>query len=242
MTIILWTHPRSVSTAFERTVAERGDIEILHEPFSDLYYGFDKKATAVSYAPQLDFEPSYTNIKKFILNQSNHSEKLFIKDMAYHGYQYLKNDFDWMKSFVPVFLIRHPEKSIPSNYKLNSAVTSEEIGYDSLYEVYQLYLKNKIQPLVIDAADFTSQPKKVLAKFCDYCNLEFDEKSLQWKKEAPKAWKTWEAWHKDAANAKGIEVKNTKYEHDIHNHPTLKAFYEYHIDYYQKLLNNKSKI
>lgn len=242
MTIILWTHPRSVSTAFERTIAERGDFDILHEPFSDLYYGFDKKATAVGYTPQLNFEPSYSNIKEFILKKSKQSKKLFIKDMAYHCFEYIQSDFEWLKTFKPVFLIRHPEKSIPSNYKLNQEVTSEEIGYDTLYEIYQLYIKNNIQPLVIDAEDFTNQPQKVLAAFCNYSNIEFDEKSLQWKKEAPKAWKTWEAWHKDATNAKGIEVKNTKYEYDVYNHPSLKAYYKYHIAFYEKLLSKKSKI
>ena len=36
--IALWTHPRSISTAFERVMMERGDLKILHEPFSYLYY------------------------------------------------------------------------------------------------------------------------------------------------------------------------------------------------------------
>ena len=36
--IALWTHPRSISTAFERVMIERGDFNVLHEPFSYLYY------------------------------------------------------------------------------------------------------------------------------------------------------------------------------------------------------------
>jgi hypothetical protein len=36
--IALWTHPRSISTAFERVMMERKDFKILHEPFSYLYY------------------------------------------------------------------------------------------------------------------------------------------------------------------------------------------------------------
>lgn len=242
MTIILWTHPRSVSTAFERTIAERGDFDILHEPFSDLYYGFDKKANAVGYAPQLDFEPSYSNIKEYILNKSNQCEKLFIKDMAYHCFDYVKNDFNWLLHFKPVFLIRHPEKSIPSNYKLNQDVTNEEIGYDTLFEIYQLYLQNKIQPLIIEAEEFTANPQKILAAFCNYGGVDFDENIVQWKKEAPKEWKAWEVWHQDAANAKGIEVKNTIYEHHVQNHSTLKSYYDYHISFYEKLLKEKTKI
>ncbi len=36
--IALWCHPRSLSTAFERMVIERGDLEVIHEPFLYLYY------------------------------------------------------------------------------------------------------------------------------------------------------------------------------------------------------------
>lgn len=36
--IILLSHPRSLSTAFERIMRERGDMFVLHEPFTYLYY------------------------------------------------------------------------------------------------------------------------------------------------------------------------------------------------------------
>ena len=31
--IALWSHPRSMSTAFERIMRSRGDLDCLHEPF-----------------------------------------------------------------------------------------------------------------------------------------------------------------------------------------------------------------
>ncbi len=36
--IALWAAPRSVSTAFERMMMERGDHAVVHEPFSAHYY------------------------------------------------------------------------------------------------------------------------------------------------------------------------------------------------------------
>ena len=36
--LALWCHPRSVSTAFERVMRERGDLGVLHEPFMYDYY------------------------------------------------------------------------------------------------------------------------------------------------------------------------------------------------------------
>ncbi|MCO5125978.1 MAG: hypothetical protein M9957_01250 [Rhodobacteraceae bacterium] len=31
--IAMWSHPRSMSTAIERIMRERGDLDCLHEPF-----------------------------------------------------------------------------------------------------------------------------------------------------------------------------------------------------------------
>ncbi len=36
--IFLWAHPRSMSTAIERIMRERGDFDCLHEPFLHYYY------------------------------------------------------------------------------------------------------------------------------------------------------------------------------------------------------------
>ena len=43
--VALWTYPRTISTAFERVMMERGDFEVLHEPFSYLYYVHRTDAT-----------------------------------------------------------------------------------------------------------------------------------------------------------------------------------------------------
>lgn len=36
--LVLWAVPRSASTAFERVFIERGEHEVIHEPFSATYY------------------------------------------------------------------------------------------------------------------------------------------------------------------------------------------------------------
>ena len=40
---MLWSHPRSVSSAMERIMLERGDLTNFHEPFIYLYYVGDGK-------------------------------------------------------------------------------------------------------------------------------------------------------------------------------------------------------
>ena len=36
--LVLWAVPRSTSTAFERTMSQRGDHECVHEPFGEVWY------------------------------------------------------------------------------------------------------------------------------------------------------------------------------------------------------------
>lgn len=48
----LWAVPRSRSTVFERVFMERGDFEVLHEPFSIAYYcGSDRISDRFSDEP-----------------------------------------------------------------------------------------------------------------------------------------------------------------------------------------------
>lgn len=41
--LAFWVHPRSISTGFERIFIERSDFKVLHEPFSALYYVYEKR-------------------------------------------------------------------------------------------------------------------------------------------------------------------------------------------------------
>lgn len=237
MEIFLWTHPRSVSTAFERIIAERGDFKIFHEPFSDLYYSHDKKATAVGYSSQYDFTPTYANITQHLLKLFKANKQSFIKDMAYHCWEYIDEDFEWLLNTKPVFLFRNPEHAIASHYAMNSKLTSDEVGYDKLWKLYQKFTSNGKTPLLIESENLIENPEGVLSQFESYCKVPTNKEALIWKKEAPKEWSTWSDWHKDAAESNKIVKTQKKYEHNIYNNDTLKKYYEYHVTYYKKLLN-----
>ena len=64
--IALWTHPRSISTAFERVMMERKDFTILHEPFSYLYYVHHERATISQQYVDPDHPTDYASIKSLI--------------------------------------------------------------------------------------------------------------------------------------------------------------------------------
>ena len=54
VSIALWTHPRSVSTAFERYFLERRDFQVFHEEFAAVYQGNSSRAKL----PHADLPPS----------------------------------------------------------------------------------------------------------------------------------------------------------------------------------------
>ncbi|MEZ5269359.1 MAG: hypothetical protein R2789_12650 [Microthrixaceae bacterium] len=79
--IVLWTTPRSRSTAFERMMIERGDHTVLDEPFSARYY-FSSERRSLRYDVE---EPESTGgrVLERILSEAELAP-VFVKDMAYH--------------------------------------------------------------------------------------------------------------------------------------------------------------
>jgi hypothetical protein len=77
--IFLWSHPRSVSSAMERIMLERGDMTTLHEPFIYLYYVHDRKKTLDYFDPDPDHPTSYHDIREMVLAAAEQGP-VFVKD------------------------------------------------------------------------------------------------------------------------------------------------------------------
>ncbi|ORX97258.1 hypothetical protein K493DRAFT_314140 [Basidiobolus meristosporus CBS 931.73] len=109
--IMLWCHPRSVSSAFERAFIQRDkEFHCLHEPFIDAYYhgpdrASDRHHESLS-SPATDQEnnspqPSYQDVTEQIMSSywldptvgdivdketsGAHKLRVFVKDMAFYG-------------------------------------------------------------------------------------------------------------------------------------------------------------
>jgi hypothetical protein len=239
--IALWTHPRSVSTAFERIMLERGDMKILHEPFSYLYYFKEKKAAAIAYQSNENSEQPrcYEEIKKNIIDVSNKTP-VFFKDMCYHCYDDLINDDNFLKMMKNTFLIRDPAKSIPSHFKMNPDVTLDEIGYEKEYNLFQKVANlTGTSPTIIDSQDLIQNPHIIIKKYCESLNLPFIENSLNWEKGHKKEWDTWKYWHKSVSSSKKIEKIESIYQENIENNKKIRDYYNHHLPFYNKLFKSR---
>ena len=149
------------SRSYIRIFIEIGDFKVLHEPFSALYYVYEKRVDCPGQHIDPNAPMSYPDIKNWILHESNKSPVLF-KDMCYHPFDHIIEDPEIIKRMTNTFLIRDPEKAILSNYVMNPDVTSEEIGIEL---EYRLFMKVKEitgeTPIIIDADELEDNPEGI---------------------------------------------------------------------------------
>lgn len=233
--VALWTYPRTVSTAFERVMMERGDFNVLHEPFSYLYYVHEKNGTIDQEFIDPNHPATYKGIREMILDESK-KKPIFFKDMAAHCYEDLVDDSAYINSVTNTFLIRDPAKTIASYFALNPDVSRSEIGCEQLCRLYRIVEESTGRtPIIVDADDLEDDPTAIMTAYCDRLGIPFLPHSLTWSPKSPEKWKIWEKWHKDAARSTGI-VKNLEvFEHTIENNAHLGSYYEYHLPFYQEM-------
>jgi len=232
--IALWTHPRSVSTAFERVMIERRDMEILHEPFSYLYYVKGESASIKQQFVDPNHPTDYPGICRHII-QSAENRPVFYKDMCSHCYENLVADKSYLERVTHTFLIRDPAKAIASYYAMNKDVTLEEIGLAQLFKVYEAVKEMGLPTVVVDADDLEDNPEGIMRAYCQGLGIEFIPQSLYWEAGHQDKWEIWKDWHKDAAVSTGIVKNMETFEVTIDNSAHLKSYYDNQLPYYQAM-------
>ena len=222
----LWTHPRSISTAFERVMIERGDLKILHEPFSYYYYVQQEGATIEQQYVDPEHPTSYAGIKNHI--QANaHDKPVFFKDMCAHCYDTLVEDKTFLSELRNTFLIRDPAKAIASYYAMNPDVTLAEVGLKQICAVFeQVADLTGDAPIVVDADDLENDPDGIVRAYCDHLDLPFIPEAMSWAPEHQEEWEIWKDWHTDAAQSTGIQKSMERFEVTIDNSGHLRRMYD----------------
>ena len=237
--IFLWCHPRSLSSALERAMLERGDMATLHEPFLYLYYVHDARKRL----PHLDVDPrrpaSYEDIRTMVLETAR-TRPVFVKDMCYYVVDALHDDVDLIRRMTSTFLIRDPAYSIPSYYRLDPGVTLEEIGHEAQYCCFERIAEiTGRTPVVIDAADLAADPAGTLCAYCRALELPFIPEALQWTPELPDAWRDVGGWHAELAGSTGIARPRSLSGPGLDAAPQLRDYYEHHLPFYRKMRTHR---
>ena len=199
----LWCVPRSISTAFEKMKACSKQFKVVGEPFIDLY-----KRSLLSSKDSLLVQQEFEKVCDGLLVQSS-AEPIFVKDMAYHAYPFITDNF--IKSVNNTFLIRDPRLSIPSLYKMRENFAEAETGFEGQYQLFQ-----RIQdvtgrtPYVLDGEQLKKSADLIVSDYFKYIGQKMPRDILNWQSGSRGDWIGRESWHIDAINSQGFEKSNKK--------------------------------
>jgi hypothetical protein len=230
--IALWAVPRSRSTAFERMMAERGDLDVLHEPFSYLQVSGSFTvggATATSSSELLD-----------LLLARSATRRLFFKETTDYSYDALLADWRLGRDVINTFLIRDPDAVVASYYAMKPEMTLEEVGFDRLHRIFLAARDGAgVPPLVIDADDLVRDPAAVVRAYCGAVGLEFDAGALRWSEGSRPEWGLTGDWHRDVSRSTGFVSADRRYAAHPGNDPWLARVAAYHRPFYEELHANR---
>ncbi len=235
--IALWAVPRSRSTALLRVMLERGDLEVIHEPFSYLAQDgfFELAGQRLSSQPEL--------LSALLLERRSADRRVFFKDTSDYRYPDLLGDPRLYRNVINTFVIREPAATISSHYALHPTVTLDEIGFEYLHTMFEAVRAATGQiPLVLDSDDLVADPEAYVRAYCEQTGLEYVDSALSWKPGNVSAWQRTERWHQDVANSAGITAKRSEHRDTPENNAHLRGFLEHHRPFYDALHAHRLKV
>lgn len=248
----MWSHPRAVSTAFLRMMAERGDVTVVHEPLVLLTDEGEMTLPSVDSvaAPPppgdgvtgADGGTVTVRTPAALLAQLTElgtHRPVFFKDTLEYHYQHLFDHPERIASFTHTFLVREPARTIASHHAVKPHVTCPEIGYEHQYALFELAWRiTGTRPVVVSAERLLADPASVVAAYCERVGLRFVPEALQWQPGERAEWQTNRGWHLDAMASSAFRAPEREYAVTVENDERLRGFYDYHLPYYERLIEH----
>jgi hypothetical protein len=232
--VALWAHSRSSSTAFGRMMAERGDVTVLHEPFLALTQGETVHVPAPGGGTSAAASGRELAGCIAALRQAR---AVFLKEVLDYRYDFVfghPGELAWM---THTFLVRDPRQAISSHYAVKPTVTCPEIGYEWLWDLFQLmWSAAGRRPLVIRSERLLADPEAEVRSYCEAVGLPFLPHALAWAPGDRPEWQRHRNWHLDVIRSSGITRIEHHYPVTVDNHPLLRSFYDHHYPFYQRLV------
>lgn len=239
----LWAHPRSMSTAIERIMRERGDLKCFHEPFMYDYYVHRNVRTMPHFSAVENHPVSYQDIKHMLLQAAKQTD-VFFKDMSYYVHQQVVIDADFKDKLINCFVIRDPMASIVSYSKLDADFTLEETGLEAQWQhFFALQKTTGATPAVVNASDVRQNPTLIIGKLFDHIGLPHNTNAYQWTSDIPQDWQQVNGWHGKAISTNAIQPLSIKEQQQIQEsfeklcatNPLMRDYYDYHLPFYELL-------
>jgi hypothetical protein len=197
--LIIWSMPRSRSTALERAFIEHPSSTVTHETFTNPSGG-TYNAT--------DIESKLQDH----IDMGSRNEFYVTKELTCYVPPSSPKFDELISKFNHVILMRNPRDAITSLKKCGldgAGVTYFDINENGVLEA--LALKDKIHkrtnrmPLVVDAdKNLMRDPAGTVSSICDYVGVQFCDSMMTWESKSVEQFKKLEGWHDDAERSTGI--------------------------------------
>ncbi|XP_070538901.1 uncharacterized protein [Ptychodera flava] len=216
---VLWSAPRCITTAFERSIRAHGDIKVYHEVYTNAAYTGEERFFPHFQDSDVISGWKFSDVKKLLESPPTGYRGVFAKENAYCIPEHRRSNA-LPDGYRHTFLIRQPERSVTSFHKLLtkpdkpvgwSKIHPGEVGFLEMWELYQYIRDTKGDtPLIIDADDLLSEPALLMQKYCNYVGFEFKESMLHWEAGPVEDW-SWEGnWYDTVLKSSGFMKPSEK--------------------------------
>jgi hypothetical protein len=211
-------------------IACSGEFDVVGEPFIDLY----KRALISAEKRQLVLA-DFKQVCDDLLARSL-TKPVFVKDMGYHAIPFINDDF--IKSVNNTFLIRDPNLSIPSLYKMRADYAEKETGFEGQYELFKRVCDVTGEvPFVVDGELLKKFSEAIVNDYFSYIGQQMPTGILSWPVGSRDDWAGREPWHVDAINSQGFEDFSAPEKIDKLPLKVMKSI-ERNMFYYQEMYKN----
>lgn len=219
--IILWAHPRSLSTATELYFRARKDFRVIHEPFANAYWE--------------DADPEA--IRDELLSAASSGEAVFVKEIALHVPLAIALDSGFLEAFSHGFLIRGPRATFASHLRVSPEPKPQEFGYEALYRIYARVREiASTPPVILQAEAILESADEALGKFCRGLGIEHLPEATRWEPGMNADWSVGDVWQATAAKSRGFEKRPSAEPPPLPER--WAADFDHHASFYRRLLSS----
>jgi hypothetical protein len=235
----LWSAPRARSTAFFRSMLERGDLLALHEPIEGLIYFGNTEVEGRT------FESPVSLLAW--LREETHDGSVFLKETTDSRVrEVVLADRRFLAEARHAFLIRRPEEIAASLYAVIQTIKRvdarypdmriDAIGLEALHELHAAVADaGGHRPVVIDSDDLVARPAATMAAYCAAVELPFIPQALTWEPGERPEWRRSARWHADVSASSGFEQRDHGHTHTVETSDELARFAAHHLPFYEQL-------
>lgn len=226
MRIVMWSCPRSLSTALLRSWSRRHDTTVIDEPFYGAWLKEQPTLHPGTQALLASLDTDRSAVAQSLREKCG-TPLRYEKHITHHvTVSFVERE---MPNVRHAFLIRHPARQLTSLAKVLSTFPFDVAGWTMLGELFSVFGGGAP---ILDADDLGRDPARALRLLCAALSVEFSESMLTWPEGKHPAEGSWAAdWYQTVQSSRAFAPPGPLPEIPPH----LRAHYERALPIYERL-------